>query len=109
LEAASFKDCQSREPELAEDRTQTVALSTVRRSVLLISLPFFILALVLPVQGKEIGASVLEIGLFFSAFSLWCSAFCCECPLVPELSRFQPVAWMRSSESQPHPGTRPGA
>jgi MFS family permease len=49
---------------------QAGALNAVRRSVLLVSLPFFILALVLPVQGKQLGASVLEIGLFFSAFSL---------------------------------------
>ncbi len=33
-------------------------------------MPFFILGLMLPVYGKEIGASVLQIGLFFSAFSL---------------------------------------
>ena len=33
-------------------------------------MPFFILGLMLPVYGKQIGASVVEIGLFFSAFSL---------------------------------------
>jgi hypothetical protein len=33
-------------------------------------MPFFILGLLLPVYGKQIGASVVEIGLFFSAFSL---------------------------------------
>jgi MFS family permease len=46
------------------------SLSTLRRSIFLISMPFFILGLLLPVYGKEIGASVVEIGLFFSAFSL---------------------------------------
>lgn len=35
-----------------------------------VSMPFFILGLMLPVYGKQIGASVVEIGLFFSAFSL---------------------------------------
>jgi len=38
--------------------------------IFLISMPFFILGLLLPIYGKEIGASVVEIGLFFSAFSL---------------------------------------
>jgi MFS family permease len=33
-------------------------------------MPFFILGLLLPAYGKQIGASVVEIGLFFSAFSL---------------------------------------
>jgi MFS family permease len=44
-------------------------LNTLRRAIFLISLPFFILGLMLPVYGREIGASVVEIGLFFSAFS----------------------------------------
>jgi MFS family permease len=33
-------------------------------------MPLFILGLILPIRGKEIGASVVEIGIFFSAFSL---------------------------------------
>ncbi|MFZ5881931.1 MAG: MFS transporter [Chloroflexota bacterium] len=45
-------------------------LDTLRRTIFLLSMPFFILGLLLPVYGKEIGASVIEIGLFFSAFSL---------------------------------------
>lgn len=44
-------------------------LAVLRRVVFLVSMPFFILGLILPVYGKEIGASVLQIGLFFSAFS----------------------------------------
>lgn len=45
-------------------------LATLRRTIFFVSMPFFIPGLMLPVFGKEIGASVLEIGLFFSAFSL---------------------------------------
>jgi DHA1 family multidrug resistance protein-like MFS transporter len=41
----------------------------LRRAVFLISMPFFILGLLLPVYGKQIGASVVQIGLFFAAFS----------------------------------------
>lgn len=51
-------------------KVQTAALKTLRLTVLLISLPFFILGLLIPMRGKEIGASVVEIGLFFSVFSL---------------------------------------
>ena len=45
-------------------------LAVLRRTIFLISMPFFILGLMLPVYGKEIGASAVEIGLFFSVFSL---------------------------------------
>lgn len=45
-------------------------LATLRRTIFFLSMPFFILGLLLPVYGKEICASVVEIGLFFSAFSL---------------------------------------
>ncbi len=45
-------------------------LRTLRQSIWWISLPFFILSLLLPLYGRDIGASVVEIGLFFSAFSL---------------------------------------
>lgn len=42
----------------------------LRQSIFWVSLPFFILSLLLPVYGREIGANVVEIGLFFSVFSL---------------------------------------
>lgn len=47
-----------------------VTLRTLRRTLFLVSMPFFMLSLLLPVHGKEIGATVVEIGLFYSAFSL---------------------------------------
>ncbi len=46
------------------------ALKSLHRSVFLVSLPFGILAFVLPIYGKAIGADAVQIGLFFSAFSL---------------------------------------
>ena len=46
------------------------ALDTLRRAVFLISLPFGILSFVLPIYGKRIGADAVQIGLFFSVFSL---------------------------------------
>ncbi len=49
---------------------QDRARGTLYRSVFLVSFPFFILGLLLPIYGKEIGASVMQIGLFFSAFSI---------------------------------------
>lgn len=44
--------------------------ATLYRAVFLISLPFGILDFVLPIYGKQIGADALEVGLFFSAFSM---------------------------------------
>jgi MFS transporter, DHA1 family, multidrug resistance protein len=44
--------------------------SALRQSIFLVSLPFPILGFVLPIYGKEIGASAVEIGLFFSTFAL---------------------------------------
>jgi len=35
-----------------------------------VSFPFGVLGFLLPIYGKQLGASVLEIGGFFSAFSL---------------------------------------
>jgi DHA1 family multidrug resistance protein-like MFS transporter len=46
------------------------AIPTIRRSIILISLPFGILGFVLPIYGKALGASPVEIGLFFSVFFL---------------------------------------
>ena len=46
------------------------ARAALGRSIFFISWPFFMLTLLLPVYGLEIGADVVEIGLFFSAFSL---------------------------------------
>jgi MFS family permease len=46
------------------------ALRTITRAIFLISLPFGILHFVLPVFGQQVGADAVEIGLFFSAFSL---------------------------------------
>lgn len=54
----------------AEGGAPPAALTTLQRVVRLVSLPFFVLGLILPVLGQQIGASVVEIGLFFSAFSL---------------------------------------
>jgi MFS family permease len=45
-------------------------LQTTTRAIFLISLPFGILHFVLPIFGEQIGADAVEIGLFFSAFSL---------------------------------------
>jgi len=45
-------------------------LARLKTVIFLVSMPFFILGLMLPVYGREIGASVVEIGLFYSAFSL---------------------------------------
>ncbi len=45
-------------------------LSTLHQTLLLVSLPFGILNYVLPIYGKQTGASAAEIGLSFSVFSL---------------------------------------
>ncbi len=45
-------------------------MTTLHWSLLLVSLPFGILNFVLPIYGKQIGATAVEIGLLFSAFSL---------------------------------------
>ena len=45
-------------------------LSALWRAVFLVSFPFGILAFVLPIYGRELGASALEVGAFFSAFSV---------------------------------------
>ena len=40
------------------------------RAIFLVSFPFGILSFVLPIYGKELGATALEVGGFFSAVSL---------------------------------------
>jgi len=45
-------------------------MNKLHRVIFLISLPMFMISLLLPIYGREIGASVVEIGLFFTAFSL---------------------------------------
>jgi DHA1 family multidrug resistance protein-like MFS transporter len=42
----------------------------LRRAIFLVSLPLGMLGFILPVYGKEIGADAVQIGLFFSMFSL---------------------------------------
>ena len=49
---------------------QINTLNSLSRAIFFVAWPFFILSLLLPVYGKQIGATTLEIGLFFSAFSL---------------------------------------
>ena len=46
------------------------SLGQLRRAILLVSLPFGILSFTLPIYGKVLGADAVQIGLFFSAFSL---------------------------------------
>jgi DHA1 family multidrug resistance protein-like MFS transporter len=46
------------------------AFRTLHWTIFLISLPFGIIEFVLPIYGLDIGASAVEIGLFFTAFSL---------------------------------------
>ena len=45
-------------------------LSALWWAVFLVSFPFGILAFLLPIYGRELGASALEVGAFFSAFSI---------------------------------------
>lgn len=49
---------------------ETRTLSALWRAVFLVSFPFGILAFLLPIYGRELGASALEVGAFFSAFSI---------------------------------------
>jgi DHA1 family multidrug resistance protein-like MFS transporter len=46
------------------------ALRYLRRAIFWVSFPFGILSFVLPIYGKDLGASALEIGGFFSALSV---------------------------------------
>jgi DHA1 family multidrug resistance protein-like MFS transporter len=49
---------------------ETRTLSSLWRAIFLVSFPFGILAFVLPIYGRELGASAIEVGVFFSAFSI---------------------------------------
>jgi len=51
---------------IPESRT----IKNIESAFFFLSLPFFIMGLLLPVYGKELGASALEIGVIFSAFSM---------------------------------------
>jgi len=50
--------------------TEENVINNLWKSVFWISFPFGVLNFLLPIYGKDIGASALEIGGFFSAFSL---------------------------------------
>jgi MFS family permease len=54
--------------ETASSRTN--AIKNIESAFFFLSFPFFIMSLLLPVYGKELGASALEIGVIFSAFSV---------------------------------------
>jgi MFS family permease len=45
-------------------------LSALWRAIFLVSFPFGIVGLLLPVYGRELGASALQVGVFFSAFAI---------------------------------------
>lgn len=53
-------------PREADGRTR----DALWRAVFLVSFPFGIVAFILPIYGRELGASALEVGAFFSAFSV---------------------------------------
>jgi DHA1 family multidrug resistance protein-like MFS transporter len=55
------------EPSLSQHPSRT--LSSLWWAMLLVSCPFGILSFVLPIYGKELGATALEVGAFFSALS----------------------------------------
>src|SRR3990172_8237760 len=50
--------------------TASKTFAALWRAVFLVSFPFGILAFVLPIYGRELGASALEVGAFVSAFSI---------------------------------------
>ena len=49
---------------------ESQTIRTIETTFFFLSLPFFIMGLLLPVYGKELGATALEIGVIFSAFSV---------------------------------------
>ena len=58
------------QPHAGALRTAISATIALRQAIFLVSLPFGILSFALPFYGTEIGAGAVQIGLFFSAFSL---------------------------------------
>jgi MFS family permease len=54
------------ESDLQSKRT----VGVLQSSIFLLSQPFFIMGLILPLQSKGIGANAIQIGLIFSAFSV---------------------------------------
>jgi len=52
------------------NHTEQNTINNLWKSVFWISFPFGVLSFLLPIYGRDIGASALEIGGFFSAFSL---------------------------------------
>jgi DHA1 family multidrug resistance protein-like MFS transporter len=59
-----------RAQEEASSGAQADAFRTLRQAIWTVSLPLGMLSFVLPVYGREIGADAVQIGLFFSSFSL---------------------------------------
>ena len=57
-------------PEKTDAPEVLDALKALRQAIFLISLPLGILSFILPVYGAELGAGAVQIGLFFSVFSL---------------------------------------
>ncbi len=56
--------------EAAAPKPHSRVLTFLLRAMFLVSWPFGILSFILPIYGKELGATALEVGVFFSAFSL---------------------------------------
>jgi len=50
--------------------TEGIVINNFWKSIFWISYPFGVLSFLLPIYGRDIGAFTLEIGGFFSAFSL---------------------------------------
>ena len=55
---------------MKSNHTEQNTINNLWKSVFWISFPFGVLSFLLPIYGRDIGASALEIGGFFSAFSL---------------------------------------
>ena len=51
-------------------QTEQKTINNLWKYIFWISFPFGVLSFLLPIYGREIGASALEIGGFFSAYSL---------------------------------------